>query len=162
MKKITQSLMAMSLVIPSAALIQSTTQVEAQTQKEVTSPSLNVRTGPGTNYKIVDWLQFFIHRRESRPVFKISVIISAWDLVMGSDQSPAEWLSFRLPFLNQFIKANSDLIPHSIYGVSAQGGKYPDDTESLLGKMRHSERIIVVGDDYEGNDITMPVKWLMS
>jgi N-acetylmuramoyl-L-alanine amidase len=57
MKKITQSLMAMSLVIPSAALIQSTTQVEAQTQKEVTSPSLNVRTGPGTNYKIVDWLQ---------------------------------------------------------------------------------------------------------
>jgi len=57
MKKIKQSLMALSLVIPSAALIQSTNQVEAQTQKEVISPSLNVRSGPGTNYKVVDWIQ---------------------------------------------------------------------------------------------------------
>lgn len=57
MKKIKQSLMALSLVIPSAVLVQSTNQVEAQTQKEVISPSLNVRSGPGTNYKVVDWIQ---------------------------------------------------------------------------------------------------------
>ncbi|MGF7534938.1 SH3 domain-containing protein [Bacillus mexicanus] len=57
MNKITQGVMALSLVIPSAALIQSADQVSAQTQSEVTSYSLNVRSGPGSNYKIVDWLK---------------------------------------------------------------------------------------------------------
>lgn len=57
MNKITQGVMALSLVIPSAALIQSAEQVNAQTQSEVTSYSLNVRSGPGSNYKIVDWLK---------------------------------------------------------------------------------------------------------
>lgn len=57
MKKITQSLMALSVVVPSAALIQSADQVQAQVQKEVTSQSLNVRSGPSDNSRIVDWLQ---------------------------------------------------------------------------------------------------------
>lgn len=57
MKKITQSVMALSLVIPSAALIQTAEQVEAQVQKEVTAFSLNVRSGPGANHKVVDWLK---------------------------------------------------------------------------------------------------------
>ncbi|MCK2000630.1 N-acetylmuramoyl-L-alanine amidase [[Brevibacterium] frigoritolerans] len=57
MKKITQSLMALSLVVPSTALILSAEKVDAQVQKEVTSDSLNVRTGPGAKHKIVDWLK---------------------------------------------------------------------------------------------------------
>ena len=115
-----------------------------------------------TQVKLVDFLQFFIHRKESRHIFKISVIISAWDLVTDQGQSPEEWLSSRMPFLAQFLRANSELLPSNVFGVSAQGGKYPDNAKTLLLKMRPSERIIVVGSGYSGNDVTMPVKWLMT
>lgn len=59
MKKFTKGLLATTLAIPSFAMMQgaSIETVNASIKKEVTATSLNVRSGPGTNYKVVDWLQ---------------------------------------------------------------------------------------------------------
>ena len=59
MKKVTKGLLATTLAIPSLLMFQHTSieKVDASVKKEVTASSLNVRSGPGTNYKVVDWLK---------------------------------------------------------------------------------------------------------
>ncbi len=115
-----------------------------------------------TQVKLVELLQFFMHRKESRPVFRVCVVISAWDLVLSQDESPEKWLSCRLPLLDQYLKSNSELLPSQVFGISAQGGHFPKDADTLRKKLRSSERLIVVGLGYKGNDIGRPLKWLMS
>lgn len=115
-----------------------------------------------TQVKLVELLQFFVLKRDFLPIFKVSVIISAWDLVLAEGKSPEEWLQSRLPLLDQYLKANSELFPFRAFGVSAQGGRLDLDAQRLRKGIRASERIIVVGPECEKNDLTAPVKWHMS
>ena len=101
------------------------------------------------------------------PPLKLAVVISAWDLIKNAvdleyrQKSPPEWIKLELPLLHQYLKSN-DKIEHTIFGISAQGGKYDGDISSLHNMNKQSERIKV---EYEGsttNDISQPINWIFN
>lgn len=115
-----------------------------------------------TQVKLVELLQFAALRLNSDSEFRIAVIISAWDILLDKRVSPEKWLNSRVPLLSQYLKANSEQFPFKVYGISAQGAEYSDEKNiDLHFSLNQSERILVVEDGAESNDITKPVKWVM-
>lgn len=108
--------------------------------------------------KIVEFLQM-ANRRPLRPrLRRIGIVISAWDVVSGG-VTPEEWFAERRPMIDQFLSNNADLWELRLYGVSAIGGRLPRDRKKL-GKMKPSERIILVGERTSPHDLTSPLSWL--
>jgi hypothetical protein len=114
-----------------------------------------------TQVKLVELLQFHLNHQELENIFRIAVIISAWDLVMKDNESAEKWLGKYLPLLYQYLRAQKGRISSRIYGVSAQGGDFGNAVE-LLKKFDPEERIIITGEDSIPHDITGPIKWLVS
>jgi hypothetical protein len=114
-----------------------------------------------TQVQVVDLLQFLSYHPGLKLPFKLAVIISAWDLVEQQHVSPAEWLTRRLPLLEQYLDANHELFPYRLYGISAQGGDLESETARLLERIPQSNRVIVVGTESRSHDITAPIKWLI-
>lgn len=113
-----------------------------------------------TQVQLVELLQFIADRPYFKVPFRVALIISAWDSLLGEDKTPAKWLEEELPLLVQFLDSNRRLFDHTIYGVSAQGGDYKDVEK--LTRMSPSERILVVGTDVKNDhDLTEPLTWLM-
>ncbi|MCU1305272.1 MAG: hypothetical protein JWQ87_5556 [Candidatus Sulfotelmatobacter sp.] len=83
----------------------------------------DIETSP-TQVQLVELLQFILGRDYFRPGFRLAVVISAWDLVDQSVADPSEWVAKHLPLLGQFLDSNTDAFEVSLYGVSAQGGRY--------------------------------------
>lgn len=94
---------------------------------------------------------------------KVSVIVSAWDLVDGKNSSPGKWFSDNLPMLDQFLKANSGILDVKLFGVSALGGDAKTDREELLAKANQANRIRVLNADgrIEREGILSTIKWLI-
>ncbi len=110
--------------------------------------------------KLVELLQFFLSH--ARPHIRLGVIISAWDRVTEEHMTPDRWLAARVPLLHQFLAANDDRIDHRVYGISAQGRPLTE-ADTLREEHVAARRIRVVGpQEGAGNDITAPVKWLMT
>lgn len=131
-----------------------------ETAEDVLKP-FDIKEVP-TQVKLVENLQFIESRRREQEAFRISVVVSAWDLLEGQENCPEEWLSKRLPLLFQFLKSNNETFPFEVYGVSAQGGDFKHDLDKLVKKMRPSERIKIVRKG-KGicNNITLPIENLM-
>jgi hypothetical protein len=110
-----------------------------------------------TQVQMVEVLQFLAELAGRR--LRLALVVSAWDLV-GDGLSPDGWVARDLPLLWQFLQTNPDLFEVVYMGVSAQGGKRSDTT--LLDHEVASHRIKVVAPGVEGNDITHPIRWLMS
>ena len=143
-----------------------TAATESAAQDEVPEP-WSIRKSP-TQVQMVDMLQLI--RRPDRSV-PLAVVVSAWDLLAADYNEPGEWLTDRMPLLDQFLACNIDSFPHQLFGVSAQGGHLPDERQRLL-EMDPSKKVLVVPGPSRGcsfrinssvarNDITAPVRWLM-
>jgi len=127
---------------------------------EASLPQWNSKDAP-TQVQLVELLQFIEHRRHDVSVLPIAVVVSAWDIIMTRYDSAEEWLSKRLPLLDQYLKANIERFPSRVYGISAQGAPLDGDVADLQRHEHQSDRIIVVGEGCEPHDITAPVKWVM-
>ncbi len=114
-----------------------------------------------TQVQLVELLQFIQWQPHLENIKRVAVIVSAWDLVRGRYGYPEEWLSKRLPLLDQYLRANRERFPSRVYGLSAQGGPLEGDVTRLQQYERQSERIMIVGDGCAPHDITAPVKWVM-
>ncbi len=113
-----------------------------------------------TQVQLVELLQFIRAHAPEGP-FRLAVIISAWDIVMGLETvTPDAWLEKRLPLLHQYLTAHADIVPFRVYGISAQGGELTQAKE-LRSKVKPSDRIIVVRGQEQSHDITAPVRWVM-
>jgi hypothetical protein len=112
----------------------------------------------GTAVKLVELLQFFTEESGSYRIERLSIVISAWDLVR-ENLTPEEWLAKRLPLLGQYLRANQEKLAYRIYGLSAQGGDIAIEADRLRGLLKQSERIEIIGEDCRDHDITAPVKW---
>jgi len=77
------------------------------------------------------------------------------------DVTPDYWLKTRRPMLAQFLETNDDIWELRVYGVSAQGGRLPQDKEALEKIRRPSERIRIAGHDAGAHDISAPLRWLL-
>jgi hypothetical protein len=124
-----------------------------------------------TQVQLVDLLQSIVYLREGRGC-PCSIVVSAWDEVVPFYNEPGEWFSDRLPLLDQYIATNSDTFPTKIFGLSAQGGRLPDDEKRLLA-LTPMERIMVVAGPERGHaqrptdrengphDASAPLRWLI-
>lgn len=111
-----------------------------------------------TQAKLVELLQFLLGLVDQR--LRVAVVVSAWDLVADVGQSPREYVSGRMPLLRQFLDANDDIVDHTVFGISAQGGAIPDDKSKLL-ELDSLKRIRVCRDNENDHDITKPLAWLL-
>lgn len=110
--------------------------------------------------QLVDLLQML-----QRPPFeirrrKLSLIVSAWDVISDPDLSPSEWVAREVPLLDQFLKHNPDSFEIKVWGISAQGGDIRGEKRSQLLAMTPSERVRCVGDEGSSHDLTVPISWL--
>ena len=110
--------------------------------------------------KIVEFLQMANHRPLRPKRRRIAVMASAWDVVPG-EKAPEVWLAEKRPMLSQYLQHNSELWDARIYGVSAQGGRLPQDRKRLKA-MNPAQRIRLVGHDAKPHDLTSPLRWLAS
>jgi len=113
-----------------------------------------------TQVMLVELLQFLLERTQRK--LRVAVVVSAWDLVDGLGP-PHEFVARELPLLQQFLEANDDLLEHSIFGVSAQGGDITVEAEkqTLLNLDDALKRIKVRQEQQTDQDITKPIAWLL-
>jgi hypothetical protein len=113
-----------------------------------------------TQVSLVELLQFLLERTQRR--LRVAVVVSAWDLVdhLGA---PHDFVARELPLLHQFLGSNDDLIEHSVFGVSAQGGDVTVEAEkqTLLDLEDALQRIKVRQNQQTSQDITKPIAWLL-
>lgn len=70
--------------------------------------------------QLVDVLQFISDNLRRR--FRVSVIVSAWDLLKDTKyKTPEQYVEAKVSFLQQFLESNPELFDFKIYGVSAIG-----------------------------------------
>ena len=114
-----------------------------------------------TAVELVDLLQLLCEHIAAEH-FRLAVIVSAWDLV-DEQGVPSEWLAKELPLLDQFLNSHRrSRFDVRVYGVSAQGGEIPQDSDHLKSLLRASERISVVLDaNAPSHDITEPLRWVV-
>jgi hypothetical protein len=115
--------------------------------------------------RLVDLLQSLKLDPFDKRLFRIAVIVSAWDL--AKEKTADEWLAKSMPLLDQFLRGGEIADEVRIYGVSAQGGMFPkkgqrDDEhrKQIMAIRPASKRIRVLGHGAGEHDLTHPVRWL--
>ncbi len=123
-----------------------------------------------TQVKIVDLLQVLSSPPLDVGVRKLSIMLSAWDKVEDENLHPAEYISQKMPLLNQYLKHNTDCWDYKIFGLSAQGGDYDtsDNTESSnpeAERLREldtpTSRIKLSEAESATHDLTKPLAWII-
>lgn len=116
-----------------------------------------------TQVALVELLQFVLEIAARK--VRVAVVISAWDLVDKTEfmGTPQEYLAREMPLLRQFLESNNDLIEHTVFGVSAQGGDImvEKQKQALLELDDALQRIKVLHGVESSHDITKPIAWLL-
>ena len=112
---------------------------------------------------VVELLQMLLDGQFTRRICRISIVLSAWDVVPVNVQSPKEYLKGQLPLLDQFLQANGNRYRFKTFGVSALGGHPDRDKEVLQAKIEPAQRIQVVSEDGASAEdgILAPLRWLI-
>lgn len=137
---------------------------QAETMEAPPKPTLtnwDVKYVPN-QVKIVEGLQFLLHHKNIAKPLKLSVIISAWDTVPGTEElEPETWLEYNLPLLHQYLQCNTDKFTSRCFGVSGQGCDYnkEEQVDAIAGKPVY-ERITVKHGTATTTDITQPIIWM--
>lgn len=85
---------------------------------------------PPTQVALVDALQLICEQRFGRPA-RVSLVVSAWDLVDHA-LAPQDFVDQNLPLLAQYLDTNSEWLQSRVFGLSAQGGDFRDDSSRAL------------------------------
>lgn len=99
--------------------------------------------------------------QEKFTIKKLVVCISAWDELSDEFIKPMECLSHRSPILHNFLM---QYFPNSkVFGISAQGAKYSDETADALYENTNSNKraYVVTPDGVLKYDITLPLELLI-
>ena len=112
-----------------------------------------------TQSSAVDLLQLLSQPPLGGGKKRVSIILSAWDLVMEQNLTPDKYLEDTFPLLYQYLQAGFDYPEWKIFGISALGGDLDTDRQALLEKDNASERIIV--NDIGNHDLSLPIRWAL-
>jgi len=77
-----------------------------------------------TQIQLIEILQAIASRDYVQPGYKLAIIISAYDLHVGTYPHPEDFVTKELPMLDQFLKSNANIFQVMAFGISAQGGVY--------------------------------------
>jgi hypothetical protein len=111
-----------------------------------------------TPAKLIDLLENAVPLIDHEPV-RLALVVSAWDTVVGKP-TPREWLEQELPAVLSMAELD-DRFAVEVFGISAQGGRFPDDEAELLKV--HSVRERSYARDGDGRDIPFwrPLEWIL-
>lgn len=105
-----------------------------------------------------------VHFHNMSKIYRVSVVLSAWDIVQpeASKRDPETFFVKRFPLLAQFFASHAERFIVEIFGVSAYGAQPKDKTavKDLEDKDPH-ERVQVVHSSAQGHDITLPLLHLI-
>lgn len=118
-------------------------------------PSFEIEKTPIV-LQLIDVIQI-IKNINSKDI-KLSIIISAWDLI-EEEITPENWIKSNIPLMYNFIRNNFK--EYCFFGVSAQGGDYKIQLEELLSNESPINRIKVMHESTISNDITLPLQYLI-
>ena len=128
-------------------------------QKDYSASTWDAATQMTTQASAVDLLQLLCRRPLSDSPKRLSIILSAWDIVLVEGRSPEEHLKMELPLLYQYLSAGFDFPEWQVFGISAQGGDLTQDRQTLMQIDKPSERIIV--NEKGCHDLTIPIRWAL-
>jgi Cdc6-like AAA superfamily ATPase len=111
-----------------------------------------------TQTQLVDSLQIALNSFERNCPMRTAIVISAWDEVTDRI-TPASWLQRKLPLLDQFVRANSEILHSRVFGVSAIGGNLADKETLALTPSPSSRVRVHVGSEVF-RDLTLPLEFL--
>lgn len=123
-----------------------------------------------TQVQLVDLLQLLRRPPLDTGARRVAVMLSAWDKASDEGLEPEAYLKEKLPLLNQYLQSRADGWVWRVYGLSAQGGDYDQtdadanpipEADALRGLDSPSERIRLVEDGVQTNDLTRPLAWLI-
>lgn len=125
-----------------------------------------------TQVQLVDLLQLLRLPPLDVGPRRLAVMLSAWDKVAPEGRTPEAFLSERLPLFDQYLRQGADGWTWRVYGVSAQGGDYEQDSQEATNSLRAeiealramdqpSARIRLVTEREESHDLTESIAWLM-
>ena len=109
---------------------------------------------------LVELLQVMNRRPLASRQRLLAVMVSAWDVLQSTNVEPEEWFQMNRPMLWRYTTSNPDLWTLRVYGVSAQGGKFPAQREKLQ-VLEPSRRIQVIGREVKEHDLTAPIHWVL-
>jgi hypothetical protein len=114
-----------------------------------------------TAAKLIDAIENIIDAAGPRLPVRLGIVVSAWDEVDGSP-TPQEWVEQQLPAVWQLCISNPDRVDARVFGISALGGRLPDDKESLLKLSGVVDR--AYGRDADGTPVPLsePISWALS
>jgi hypothetical protein len=121
-----------------------------------------------TAAKLIDAIENLLDARIEGSILKVGIIISAWDVVEkawptdGGKPTPRAWLEHRLPAVWQVLRANSNRVDIAVFGVSAIGGRLPDDREKLKEKGAVLDRAYAVDEEGRGVTLVAPLEWAVT
>jgi len=120
-----------------------------------------------TAAKLIDAVENILDARQGRPM-KLGIVVSAWDQVLlawpsgENAPTPVKWIERRLPALWQVLVANSDRVDAAVFGVSAIGGRLPDDYDMLMAKGSVYDRAYALSQDGTTVPFVAPITWALT
>ncbi len=111
-----------------------------------------------TASRVIDALENVLALKRDQLPLRVAVVVSAWDSVDPS-MTPEKWVQQRLPALSSFLNVNSARVTSQIFGVSAQGGRLPQEKEALLAKGDVLDRVFAKNRVGESIAFAGPLRW---
>lgn len=112
-----------------------------------------------SDVRAVDLLQVALDDRDE--ALPVAIMISAWDRVSAPAPAPPSWLAQHMPLLDQYLDSNVHRLPHTVFGVSAQGGDFSAGLPAEVVEEDPWDRAFVVCSDGTRGTLADPVVWLL-
>jgi len=123
------------------------TSAEFRWQPEMSPPQV----------QLVYLLQELIRERLNK---KIAVVVSAWDYVEEEHKTPVAICQDLYPMLSNYLAFESKYDVR-YFGISAQGGPYPQLQMARKENPRHEERAYVIQENAKSSDLTDVFFWML-
>jgi hypothetical protein len=114
-----------------------------------------------TAAKLVDALENLAYFRRASVPLRIGFVVSAWDTVEEGLQ-PEAWFADRLPGVMSLCASNPSEFSTEFFGVSAQGGRLPEQRDELLRKGDVFNRAYARDRDGVAVPLSHPLEWALS
>jgi hypothetical protein len=135
--------------------------------KDATATPTFAPATAATAAKLIDAIENILDAREEEQILKVAVVVSAWDEVVSAwptgegGPTPQAWLEQRLPAVWRVLQANTHRLDVAIFGVSAIGGRLPDDREELKMKGGVFDRAYALDADGASIAFVAPIEWAL-
>lgn len=130
-------------------------EVDAKPAASVSAPDHWTPRLGTTQAQLCDLCEQIAERRGGQ-LPPMALVVSAWDTVDDDQLTPEGWLPWKLPLLDQWLRASDLVGTHRVFGVSAQGGNLED-----AGTLEKLAQLPRTGRPGGFDALADPLQWLI-